>query len=114
MTIIEFDSHSHSPKRLHEVRLVRKHEARMIRIEDCLRGGFEHLIAETSFQYPDNAPHAGLGAMLAAQPGRKRGFIEHGSALVGLGRARHGCKARTWTARSTRSVMCRPARIVRG
>ena len=114
MTIIEIDLHSHRPKRLHEMRPVRKHEARMIRIEDRLGGGFEHYIAEASFQNPDNAPHAGLGTMLAAQPGGQCDFIEHGSALVGLGRAGHGCTAPIWTARSTRSVMCCAARIVRG
>ena len=49
--------------------LIGLHEAGMARFKDRLGGGIEHLITQSPFKHPDNAPYPGLGAMLPAQSG---------------------------------------------
>jgi len=83
MIIIKVDLHSHGPERLDEMRLIRKHQAWMIRIEDLLGDGIEHPVAEAAFEHPDYPPHASFGAMLLAQSGGQRVLIKYRGALVG-------------------------------
>jgi hypothetical protein len=64
--IVKIDPHPHGPKRLDEMRLIRKHQPGMIRIEDRLGSGINHPVPEASFQHPDDTPHTDLCAMLLA------------------------------------------------
>ena len=50
------------------MRLVRQHEAGMAGLKDDLGGRVEHFITQSAAEYPDDAPHAGFGAMFPAQP----------------------------------------------
>jgi hypothetical protein len=65
--VVELDLHPHGPERLDEVGLLGKEKPRTARLEDHLGIRIEHLIAQTSFKHSDDAPHAGLGAVLPAQ-----------------------------------------------
>ena len=64
--IIELDLHPDRPKRLDEMRLIRKHQARMMGIENHFRNRVEDAIPDTAIEHSDDAPHASLGAVLAA------------------------------------------------
>ena len=54
----------------------------MTGLQDHFGIWFEHLIAQSPFKHPNDAPHAGLGAVFPTQPRRQRRFIEDRSALV--------------------------------
>ena len=88
--IVELDLHLHRTKRLDTVSLIQQQEAGTAGLEDGLGCRVEHPVAYSAAQYPDDAPHAGFGAMFPAQSGRQRVFIEHGRALVGC-RTRWRC-----------------------
>ena len=60
--IVEFDLHSHRAERFDEMGLVRQQEAGMTGLQDHFGIWFEHLIAQSPFKHPNDAPHAGLGA----------------------------------------------------
>ncbi len=64
--------------------LIGLHEAGMARFKDRLGGGIEHLITQSPFKHPDNAPYPGLGAMLPAQSGGQGILIEYWCSLIRL------------------------------
>ena len=55
----------------------------MAGLQDHFGIWFKHLIAQSPFKHPNDAPHAGLGAVFSTQPRRQRRFIEDRSALYG-------------------------------
>ena len=70
--IVEFDLHSHRAERFDEMGLLRQQEARMAGLQDHLGIWFKHLIAQSPFKHPNDAPHAGLGAVFPTPPRRQR------------------------------------------
>ena len=65
------------------MRLIGKYEAWATRLKNLLRSRVEHLITHSAIENADDAPYAGLGAMLPAQSGRQRVLVDYGSALIG-------------------------------
>src|SRR5665213_3171419 len=65
------------------MRLVRKYEAGAVRLKDHLRSRIEHLITHLAIENADDAPYTGLGAVLSAQSGRQRVFVEYRGAFIG-------------------------------
>ena len=74
--IVEFDLHSHRAERFDEMGLVWQQEAGITGLQDHFGIWFEHLIAQSPFKHPNDAPYAGLGAVFPTQPRRQRRFIE--------------------------------------
>jgi hypothetical protein len=60
--IVEFDVALASAEGFDEMGLVRQQEAGITGLQDHLGICFEHLIAQSAFKHPNDAPHAGLGA----------------------------------------------------
>ena len=57
--IVELNLHPHGTKGLNSMWLIGLHEAGMARFKDRLGGGIEHLITQSPFKHPDNAPYPG-------------------------------------------------------
>ena len=62
--------------------LIGLHEAGMARFKDRLGGGIKHLITQSPFKHPDNAPYTGLGAMFLTQSGGQGILIEYRGSLI--------------------------------
>ena len=52
------------------MQLIREDKTGIVRIKNRFADRIKHPIAEPSFEHADDAPYAGFGAMLPAQPGR--------------------------------------------
>ena len=64
--IIELNLHPDRSKRLDEVRLFWKYQARMIGVENRFGNGIEDAIPDLAGEQSNDAPGSGLGAVLAA------------------------------------------------
>jgi hypothetical protein len=73
-------------QRLDEMRLIGEHEAWMAGFKDHLGSRIDHYIAQSTIEDADNAPHAGLGAMLPAQSRRQRILVEYCCTFIGYRR----------------------------
>jgi hypothetical protein len=80
--IVELNLHPHGTKRLNEMRLIRPHEAGMARFKNRLRGRMEHLITQSPFKHPDDAPNPRLSAMFPTQSGGQGILIEDRGSLI--------------------------------